>query len=356
MQNKGFVSVFAVLLALVCCYQISFSFAVRGVESEAKELAAAAGDETLEKYYLDSLTENWTWAGDTYKQAQEKQIGLGLDLKGGMNVILEISVSDVLKALAAENADDPTFVEAIQKTKAGDAVSGEEFLKAFAANFHAVNPNAKLAKVFSTYQLKDKIKKDTPDSEVLDIIQREMGLEFVNLGVSGEGKLVYAMARAMAGIEDAVAYVIDPVPNCTKMQCDTLTYTFISILRKLRPEVPIIMVEGPMYPYAKFDSFFGGYLPQKNEAYRKNYDLLKAEDPRNLYYVTCEGLTAENEEGTVDGIHLTDLGFRAYADKLEAVLREVFEDQYLQSSDAAREARKAAAEAAAAKPSKKRRK
>jgi len=189
-----------------------------------------------------------------------------------------------------------------------------------------------------------------------NIIQREMGLEFVNLGVSGEGKLVYAMARAMAGIEDAVAYVIDPVPNCTKMQCDTLTYTFISILRKLRPEVPIIMVEGPMYPYAKFDSFFGGYLPQKNEAYRKNYDLLKAEDPRNLYYVTCEGLTAENEEGTVDGIHLTDLGFRAYADKLEAVLREVFEDQYLQSSDAAREARKAAAEAAAAKPSKKRRK
>lgn len=180
MQNKGFVSVFAVLLALVCCYQISFTAAVRSVEGEAKELAAAAGDETLERYYLDSLTENWTWMGDTYKQAQEKQIGLGLDLKGGMNVILEISVSDVLKALAAENADDPTFVEAIQKTQAGEAVSGDEFLDAFAENFRNINPNARLAKVFSTYQLKDKIKKDTPDSEVLAIIKREMSAALAN--------------------------------------------------------------------------------------------------------------------------------------------------------------------------------
>lgn len=189
-----------------------------------------------------------------------------------------------------------------------------------------------------------------------NIIQREMNLEFVNLGVSGEGKLVYAMARAMTGIEDAVAYVIDPVPNCTKMQCDTLTYQFIKILREARPEVPIIMVEGPMYPYAKFDSFFGGYLPEKNAAFRKNYELLKAEDPRNLYYMTSDGLTAEKEEGTVDGIHLTDLGFRAYADKLEAMLREVFEDQYLQLSEEARNAKKMQQTEAAGKAKKNRKK
>ncbi len=174
MQNKGFVSVFAVLLALVCCYQISFSFAVRSVENEAKELAAASNNENSERYYLDSITENWTWFGNTYKQAQEKQIGLGLDLKGGMNVILEISVSDVLKSLAAENADDPTFVEAIAKTHSDQATSGDDFLDAFAANFRAINPNARLAKVFSTYQLRDKIKKDTPDSEVIAVIKKEM--------------------------------------------------------------------------------------------------------------------------------------------------------------------------------------
>lgn len=155
------------------------------------------------------------------------------------------------------------------------------------------------------------------------IMQRELNMEFVNWGTSGEGKMVFAVARVMAQIPDVAAYIIDPVPNCTQMMCDTLTYRFINILRKARPEVPIIMVEGPMYPYAKFDSFFHDYLPKKNEAYRKNYDLLKAENPDNLYYVTCDGLTGLDEEGTVDGIHLTDLGFRAYADKLEAVLREV---------------------------------
>ncbi|MBO6011913.1 MAG: protein translocase subunit SecDF [Bacteroidales bacterium] len=174
MQNKGFVSVFGILLALVCCYHISYSFAVRNVENKAHELAVASNNETSEKYYLDSLTENWTWFGDTYKQAQEKQIGLGLDLKGGMNVILEISVSDVLKSLAAENADDPTFVEALAKTQSAQTTSGDEFLDAFASNFREINPNARLAKVFSTYQLKDKVKKDSPDSEVLSVIKKEM--------------------------------------------------------------------------------------------------------------------------------------------------------------------------------------
>jgi len=175
MQNKGFVSTFAALLALVCLYQISFSWAVRNVENEAKELAA--GDVTMERHYLDSLTENFTWGffGENYKQCQEKQIGLGLDLKGGMNVILEISVSDVLKSLAAENADDPTFVEALAKTNSDpEVVSGDEFLAKFAANYKEINPIANLAKVFSTYQLREKITRDTPDSEVISIINQEM--------------------------------------------------------------------------------------------------------------------------------------------------------------------------------------
>ena len=156
-----------------------------------------------------------------------------------------------------------------------------------------------------------------------NIMQRELNVEMVNLGVSGEGKLVYPMARAMAEMDDVIAYVIDPVPNCTQMMCDTLTYEFIKIIRNARPRVPIIMVEGPMYPYAKFDSYFRDYLPAKNEAFRKNYERLKKEGVKELFYVTCEGLTGPDEEGTVDGIHLTDLGFRAYADKLEEVLKKV---------------------------------
>lgn len=153
------------------------------------------------------------------------------------------------------------------------------------------------------------------------ILQRSIGVECVNLGFSGEGKLDKCMARAMAEIPDVVAYVIDPVPNCTKDMCDTLTYSFIRILRDAHPNVPIIMVEGLIYPYAHFDSFFGNYLPQKNEAFHKNYLLLKQQSPHNLYYIQSDGITGRNEEGTVDGIHLTDLGFQAYADKLEELLR-----------------------------------
>lgn len=154
------------------------------------------------------------------------------------------------------------------------------------------------------------------------IMQRELNMEFVNLGTSGEGKMVYAMARAMAKIENVAAYVIDPVPNCTKDMCDTLTYNFVRILRDAHPDVPIIMVEGLIYPYARYDSFFREYLPQKNVLFRKGYEQLLAERPEGLYYITSAGLTARWEEGTVDGIHSTDLGFRAYADIVEAVLRE----------------------------------
>lgn len=156
-----------------------------------------------------------------------------------------------------------------------------------------------------------------------NIMSRELNCEIVNLGFSGEGKMDQCLARAMAQIEDVDMYVLDPVPNCTEMMCDTLTYDFVNILRKARPDVPIVMVEGPIYPYARYDSFFGKYLPAKNEAYRRNYERLKAENPDNLYYVTTDGLDGVEDDGTVDGIHLTDLGFRHYADKLTPILSEI---------------------------------
>ncbi|MDE5595373.1 MAG: SGNH/GDSL hydrolase family protein [Muribaculaceae bacterium] len=156
-----------------------------------------------------------------------------------------------------------------------------------------------------------------------NIISRDLNCEVVNLGFSGEGKMDFAMARALAKIPDVDCYVLDPVPNCTEMMCDTLTYDFVNILRTLRPEVPIVMVEGPIYPYARYDSYFGNYLPKKNAAYRRNYERLNAENPENLYYVTSENLDGVEDDGTVDGIHLTDLGFKYYAAKLTPVLRDI---------------------------------
>ena len=162
-----------------------------------------------------------------------------------------------------------------------------------------------------------------PGMASTSIIQRDLDVECVNLGFSGEGRMDLCMARAMASIPDVAAYILDPIPNCTKDMCDTLTYGFVNTLRTLRPEVPIFMVEGLMYSYAKYSSYYSEYLPQKNDAYHKNYLKLKSENPENLYYITCNDLYGPNNEGTVDGIHLTDLGFWWYAQKLEPYLRAV---------------------------------
>lgn len=158
-----------------------------------------------------------------------------------------------------------------------------------------------------------------------NIIGRELNCEVVNLGFSGEGKQDTYIARAMATIPDVDVFLLDPVPNCTEMMCDTLTYNFVKTLRALRPDVPIVMLEGPIYPYARYDSFFGKYLPKKNNAFRRNYERLKAENPNNLYYVTSEGLDGPEDDGTVDGIHLTDLGFLHYANKMIPILRPLLD-------------------------------
>ena len=175
-----------------------------------------------------------------------------------------------------------------------------------------------------------------------NIMSRELNAEVVNLGFSGEGKMDNYVAYALARIPDVDVYLLDPVPNCTEMMCDTLTYDFVNILRTLRPEVPIVMLEGPLYPYYRYDSMFNSYLPAKNAAFRKNYERLKAENPQNLYYVTSEGLDGVEDDGTVDGIHLTDLGFRHYANKMTPILRPILEQSVADKKVRQEEARQKA--------------
>ena len=162
-----------------------------------------------------------------------------------------------------------------------------------------------------------------PGMVATSIIERDLQRECVNLGTSGEGKMDMYVLRAMATIDDVSCYVIDPVPNCTAGMCDTLTYNFIRSLHGLRPDVPIVMVEGLRYPYCSQDTFYARYLVEKNAHWRRNYKQLRKDGIRNLYYVTWDGMTGRDEEGTVDGIHLTDLGFRAYADILEPLLKKI---------------------------------
>lgn len=156
-----------------------------------------------------------------------------------------------------------------------------------------------------------------------NIISRELNREVINIGISGEAKLDPVMARTLASIPNVGAYLVDPVPNCTLNHCDSLTYDFVSTLLILRPDVPVVMVEGPMYPYAWYDSHFREYLPAKNEAFHRRFLELQRDFPGRVFYVTNHNLDGPEDDGTVDGIHLTDLGFRHYADKLVPVLRAV---------------------------------
>ena len=165
------------------------------------------------------------------------------------------------------------------------------------------------------------------------ILQRDLNAECINIGISGEGKMDFCMARALATIPDVDAFIIDPVPNCTKLMCDTLTHDFINILRRARPDVPIFMVEGPLYSYENYNSFYRTYLKEKNYEFHKNYLRLKAENPRNLYYIDRENLWGPDNEGTVDGIHLTDVGFYFYAQKLKPYLEAVLNHEEVPFQD-----------------------
>jgi len=173
MQNKGFIKFFAVALALAAIFQLSFTFVVRKVQNDAKEFAQ--GDPQKEYRYLDSIANepvyNFLWLKKyTLRECQEKEINLGLDLKGGMNVTLEVSVVDVLRSLA-HYTNDSTFNKAIAKAKELQKNSGEDFITLFGKAFQQIDPNAKLAAFFISKDLK--IDFNTPNNEVLKIVRKE---------------------------------------------------------------------------------------------------------------------------------------------------------------------------------------
>lgn len=168
MQNKGFIRVFAILLTLVCVFYLSFSFVTRYHMNKAKE------DPQGETHYLDSVMNEKVWLGNyTLKQCREMEIGLGLDLKGGMNVILEVSVPDVVKALA-DNKTDEAFNKAIASASQLQAASQDDFITLFINEYHKEAPGARLSELFATQQLKNKINQKTSDKEVEKVLREEV--------------------------------------------------------------------------------------------------------------------------------------------------------------------------------------
>ena len=173
MQNKGFVKVFAVLLALVCIFYLSFSFVTKHYEDKALAIAAAEGEEAGQQY-LDSLANEPVYFGVwTLKECREMGIGLGLDLKGGMNVILEVSVPDVVKALA-DHKDDANFNQAVaQAQKEAEAGQGD-FITLFIKDYKELAPNSNLAELFATQQLRGKVNTKSTDREVESVLREEV--------------------------------------------------------------------------------------------------------------------------------------------------------------------------------------
>lgn len=171
MQNKGFIRVFAVLLTLVCLFYISFSFVTRHYTKKAEEYAN--GDAMKYKQYIDSIATEKVYLGYyTFKQCREMEIGLGLDLKGGMNVTLQISVADVLRSLSNNNTD-VNFNKALANATANQA-DNKDFLSAFVNEYKKLDPNIRLAAIFSTYQLKDKITPNATNDEVVAVLREEL--------------------------------------------------------------------------------------------------------------------------------------------------------------------------------------
>ena len=198
MQNKGFIKFIAILFALVCLYHLSFTFVTSRVEKRAKEYAHSAETERLAKllangdqvreqylydsiantrntYYLDSMSNEIVYnilvRKYTYKETKERELNLGLDLKGGMNVTLEVSVSDIIDGLS-NHSKNPTFRQALKLAREKQKNSQEDFVTLFGKSFEEIDPNAQLAPIFIG-EFKDKINYNSTNEEVLKLIREE---------------------------------------------------------------------------------------------------------------------------------------------------------------------------------------
>jgi len=169
MQNKGIVKFIAVVLILVCCFYLSFSFVTRHYESKAAAMGEEAGQE-----YLDSIMNEKVYCGIySFKQCREMEIGLGLDLKGGMNVILEVSVPDVVDVLA-DHKTDAAYRKALEDAKKEEETSQDDFISLFIKHWKKNANGRPLAAVFATQQMKGKVSTQSSDSEVESALRTEV--------------------------------------------------------------------------------------------------------------------------------------------------------------------------------------
>ncbi len=152
------------------------------------------------------------------------------------------------------------------------------------------------------------------------ILSRRFNIETFNLGFSGSGKMEIALADVLAGM-DADVYILDCVPNPTPAEIKERAVPFIKRLRQLKPGVPVMMVESVIREQSYWSSRRHNIVFSQNEEFRKAYEQLKKENFRDLYYITAANLLGDDHEATIDGTHVTDLGFTRMADEIGKTLK-----------------------------------
>ncbi|MDR1527358.1 MAG: protein translocase subunit SecDF [Dysgonamonadaceae bacterium] len=176
-MQKGFIKFLAIALTLVSLFYLSFTVVTNRYYQQAKEYSG--GIPVLENQYLDSLAKEKVWLGYSLEKCRAMEINLGLDLKGGMNVIMEIAAADVLKALADNNLD-PIFNQALAKATDAQNKGQGDFISAFYAAYRELDPNAKLSAIFGTYELRDKIRSQSTNDEVISVLRNELTSAYDN--------------------------------------------------------------------------------------------------------------------------------------------------------------------------------
>jgi SecD/SecF fusion protein len=181
MNNKGIVRklafVLAALLVLTCAFYLSFSFVTSHYDKAAVEYAD--GDSVRLSHYQDSLAQEKVWFGYTLKECREKEINLGLDLKGGMNVTMEVEVSGIIRALAADNQSE-NFNQALKRAAEKQENSGKDFVTLFVESYQEIDPQIQLAGIFSTPDMNNRISSTSTNEEVAAVLREEVDAAITN--------------------------------------------------------------------------------------------------------------------------------------------------------------------------------
>ena len=193
MQSKGVIRLLAILLGIASIWQLSFSavtriqekkaatqaeiqaqqfIAANNIAPEFKEYVLDSVSNVRNRAYIDSISTEKVYLGYTYQDAKEKEINLGLDLKGGMNVMLQVQLEDLVKALSG-NSTDPDFISAMNLAKSRNINTATDFITLFGQAWEETSPGKSLSGIFGTYEMRDKIKPETTNSQVIEVLKNE---------------------------------------------------------------------------------------------------------------------------------------------------------------------------------------